>query len=194
MNLHPQATRQTLRLALAALRFLATGRAPIMPTPCAATDALPPPRTARPHPARRSAAGFTLIEMMIVVSIAGVLSSIAYPSFTGQVQKVRRTDAVVAAMQVQWAQERWRSNNPAYGSLAEIGMAAGSPAGHYTLQVNGPSASGYDVLAAATGTQARDTNCAFLKLSMQGANTVYASGPDASTANAAAANRQCWSL
>jgi type IV pilus assembly protein PilE len=164
--------------------------APIIPGPCTAPAALPQPRKV----ARRAAAGFTLIEMMIVVSIAGILSSIAYPSFTGQLQKVRRTDAVVAAMQVQWAQERWRSNNPAYGSLAQIGVNAASPAGHYTLQVIGPDASRYEVLATAIGAQARDTNCAFLKLSMEGANTVYASGPDTNAANTAAANRQCWSL
>ena len=164
--------------------------APIIALPCPSITALPQPRKA----ARRASAGFTLIEMMIVTAIAGVLSSVAYPSFMGQVQKARRTDAVVAAMQVQWAQERWRSNNMAYGSLAEIGMSATSPAGHYTLQLGSPSASGYEVLVTATGAQARDANCAFLRLAMQGANTVYASGPDAGTGNAAAANRQCWSL
>jgi type IV pilus assembly protein PilE len=163
-----------------------------MPAPCTPAAALPHAKTA--PKARRGAAGFTLIEMMIAVAVAGVLSSVAYPSFVGQVQKVRRTDAVVAMMQVQWAQERWRSNNTAYGSLAEIGTNANSPAGYYTLQVSGNSASGYDVLATAVGGQARDTNCAQMKLSMQGANTVYASGPDASVGNAAAANRQCWSL
>ena len=183
-------TRSMLRQTLTAAPFFALAGAPIMASPCPATVALPQPHMA----ARRGSAGFTLIEMMIAVGVVGVLSSIAYPSFMGQVQKVRRTDAVVAAMQVQWAQERWRSNNMAYGSLAQIGVHSTSPAGHYTLQVNGPSATGYEVLATATGAQARDANCAFLKLGVQGANTVYASGPDASTANAAGANRQCWSL
>ena len=185
---------QALRAALNPTRCHAADGAPIIVPPCLATAALTPPRTVAARAPRRAAAGFTLIEMMIVVSIAGVLSSIAYPSFLGQVQKVRRTDAVVAVMQVQWAQERWRSNNMAYGSLAEIGVAATSPAGHYTLQLGATGPGGYEVLATATGGQARDANCAFLKLEMQGANTVYRSGPDAGTANAAAANRQCWSL
>ncbi len=182
--------RSLLSHAMTAAPSCALAGAPIIALPCPATVAPPQPRMA----ARRASAGFTLIEMMIAVAVVGVLSSIAYPSFMGQVQKVRRTDAVVAAMQVQWAQERWRSNNMAYGSLAQISVNATSAAGHYTLQVNGPSASGYEVLAIATGAQARDANCAFLKLGVQGANTVYASGPDASTGNAAAANRQCWSL
>ena len=179
---------------------------PLQSTPSlgeCATSTIPLPGTASaalPHrkkalKARRTAAaGFTLIELMITVSVVGVLSSVAYPSFIDQVQRVRRTDAVVAMMQVQWAQERWRSNRTAYGSLAEIGMSGTSAAGYYTLQVSANTANGYEVLATATGPQARDASCAKLKLSMQGANPVYASGPDLSTANSEATNRRCWSL
>jgi hypothetical protein len=56
------------------------------------------------------------------------------------------------------------------------------------------NADGYDVLATATGTQARDTACRYMKFSTLGSNLAYASGPDASTANPAPANRKCWSL
>ena len=191
-------TLTPLRQAAEATPSQGAPAASIILSPCMPTAALPQPPTAarerRAPRVRRAAAGFTLIEMMIAVSVAGVLSSVAYPSFVGQVQKVRRTDAVVAMMQVQWAQERWRSNNTAYGSLADIGANATSPAGYYTLQVSANNTSGYEVLATAVGAQARDTNCVQMKLSMQGANTVYASGPDAGVGNAAAANRQCWSL
>lgn len=165
---------------------------PIIQTPCTSTTALPHPRKARG--VRRGAAGFTLIELMITVSVVGVLSSVAYPSFVDQVQRVRRTDAVVAMMQVQWAQERWRSNSTSYGSLAQIGVSGTSSAGYYNLQVISNTANGYDVLATAAGAQARDATCARLRLSMQGANPVYTSGPDASTSNSPDINRKCWSL
>ncbi|MDQ6628675.1 MAG: prepilin-type N-terminal cleavage/methylation domain-containing protein, partial [Pseudomonadota bacterium] len=81
----------------------------------------------------RSSRGFTLIETMIVVGIAGVLSSIAYPSFTAHIQRARRSDAMVALMQVQLAQERFRSSNPSYGSLADLGLPSSSMSGHYSL-------------------------------------------------------------
>ena len=167
--------------------------APIIPARCTTPASMPPLLRAR-RTQMKLAAGFTLIELMITVSVAGVLSSVAYPSFMDQVQRVRRTDAVVAMMQVQWAQERWRSNSHAYGTLAQIGASGTSPAGHYTVAVSSPTAEGYDALATATGAQARDTNCAHLKLSMQGANVVYTSGPDANLGNAADVNRRCWSL
>ena len=166
--------------------------ASIIPLSCTATVAPRTPKMA--SRARHAAAGFTLIELMIAVAVAGVLSSVAYPSFMDQVQRVRRSDAVVTMMQVQWAQERWRANSTAYGTMAQIGMGTTSTAGHYTLQMSANTESGYEILAMATGPQARDTTCANLKLSMQGANPVFTSGPDASATNPVDTNRRCWSL
>lgn len=37
--------------------------------------------------------GFTLIELMIVVAIMGVIAAIAYPSYTSQMKKARRSEA-----------------------------------------------------------------------------------------------------
>ncbi len=147
-----------------------------------------PPRVTRPQ------RGFTLIELMISVAIVGILTSVALPSFESQLQRARRTDALVATMQVQMAQERFRSNTMAYGSLAEIGVPVRSSAGHYTLQIEAISADGYALRATADGLQARDKNCRHLRLSSNGMNPVYASGPDASVANPADTNRSCWNL
>lgn len=142
----------------------------------------------------RRAAGFTLIEMLVGLAVAGVLSGIAYPSFEGVVLKARRSDALVALMQVQAAQERWRSNQRAYGSLAEIGMPARSAAGHYLLQVVSSEADRYEIVAQATGVQARDAACRTLKLTLDSATVTHSSGPDATQANPQAANRRCWNL
>ena len=138
--------------------------------------------------------GFTSLELMIAVAVAGILSSLAYPSFVDQLTRARRVDAIAAVSAAQLAQERWRANRTSYGSLADIGIAGVSSAGHYTLQVTGSSATGYQILATARGTQARDEACRNLRLEVAGANVVYASGPDSTVANAAQVNRRCWSL
>ncbi len=144
------------------------------------------------NPCLARARGFTMIEMTIAVAVAGVLSSVALPSFEGQLQRVRRTDALVAMMQIQSSQERFRSNAMSYGSLSEIGAASMSPSRHYTLTTTASSGFGYEVLATASGTQARDTGCRVLKLSALGGTLVRTSGSDASTGNGDAANRKCW--
>ena len=138
--------------------------------------------------------GFTLIELMVTVSIAGILSSVALPSFENVLHKARRTDALVASMQVQAAQERFRSNAASYGTLADIRVPARSAAGHYTLEVAANTADSYELLATATGAQSRDAACRHMKLTSTGMNLVHASGADATLANPAAANSKCWSL
>src|SRR6185369_14332228 len=111
------------------------------------------------QPTSRRNRGFTLIELLCAVSVAGFLSSVAYPTFTSVIHKARRSDALVALMQVQVAQERHRSAHAAYGSLDEIGIAALSPSRHYTLVIGASSDSGYEVEATATGSQSADTSC-----------------------------------
>jgi type IV pilus assembly protein PilE len=143
---------------------------------------------------RAAQRGFTLIELMATVSIAGVLSSVALPSFEGVLHKARRSDALITAAQVQLAQEAFRSQANSYGSLAEIRVGARSPAGHYTLEVSSLSATGYQVVVTAVGAQARDTACRVLRLTSRGPDVERASGPDANVANDATANRRCWSL
>ena len=159
-----------------------------------ATCATRPVHAPAPARQRQAIGGFTLIELLAVVSMVGALTGVALPAFEGQLQRVRRTDALVSMMQVQAAQERFRSNGARYGSLADIGTPGMSAAGHYSLQALSADEDGYNVLATATGSQARDANCRNLSLNMAGANISYASGPDATVANPDSVNRKCWNL
>jgi len=147
-----------------------------------------------PVHSRRRTAGFTLVELMIATSISGVLASIAYPSFSGALQRVRRTEAMVAMLQLQQAQERWRSASRRYGTLVEVGVASVVPGRNYVLSVTDPSATGYLATAQATGAQARDRACRYLQLGIEGGNMSYRSGETEAAANDEQVNRKCWNL
>ena len=136
--------------------------------------------------------GFTLIELLIAITITGVLSSIALPSFQGYLQKARRAEVMVLMMQVQLSQLRWRSNSSGYGSLADIGVPSVSTGGHYTLRLNSNTPDSYEVVAVATGSQAHDSSCRYMKFSMIEANVLRNSGPAESVENNVDTNRRCW--
>ena len=63
---------------------------------------------------RRAAAGFTLVEMMIVVAMVAILASVAYPSYLGQVAKGRRADGKQALVELAQKMERFYSERGTY--------------------------------------------------------------------------------
>lgn len=136
--------------------------------------------------------GFTLIELMIVVAIVAVLAAVALPAYQDSVRKSRRADAITRIAELQQAQERWRANNATYGTLANTAVAATVTGGFYTLSVNTNTATAYNAVATATGSQLRDTNCLFLRAAYSAGTITLGSGPNNTFGNATAANNRCW--
>lgn len=62
------------------------------------------------------ARGFTLIEVMIVVLIIGVLSSIAIPQYSEYVLKGRLTEAMSLLSDLQVRQEQYYQDNRTYAN------------------------------------------------------------------------------
>lgn len=158
---------------------------------CSARCRPPLPAPACP---RRLHRGFTLLELMVVLVMSAVLATLSVPGFQRAIHKARRADALVALMQLQAAQERFRANHRSYGNLLELRQPAVSAAGHYQLAMEQSAETGYVALARATGAQQSDTLCSHLRITVEGANLQLSSGADASTANTPPVNRACWNL
>ena len=64
--------------------------------------------------------GFTLIELMIVVAVVGILSAIAYPSYTEYVRRGHRADARAGLLQAQLWMERAATATGVYPTNADL--------------------------------------------------------------------------
>ena len=58
------------------------------------------------HRARVQRAGFTLVELMIVVAVIGILAAVAYPSYVEYIRQARRADAQSALLELAQFMER----------------------------------------------------------------------------------------
>jgi len=118
--------------------------------------------------------GFTLIEVLIVITVIAILLTIAVPSYREHVRASQRFDATSTMLTIAAAQEQYRSNNTTYGTLAALGITT-TPEGHYTLSVTGNSSTGYTLTARAVGDQVNDqengTSCAVLTIVVNGLST-----------------------
>ncbi len=61
-----------------------------------------------------SARGFTLIELMVALAVAGLVAAVAYPSYQLQVVRTRRTEAQVALQALMQQQERFFTRHNRY--------------------------------------------------------------------------------
>src|SRR5215469_16861798 len=63
--------------------------------------------------ARRRPAGFTLVELMVVIAIGTILFALAVPSYMSYVRQSRRTEARTAVLDLAGREERFYSTNGA---------------------------------------------------------------------------------
>ncbi len=139
---------------------------------------------------RRAQAGFTLLELLTVVTIVGILAGIAYPSYIGYTRTANRSDATTSMTFMAQQLERCYSQNFSYQGCAQVPVgASNSRNGHYTITLTVPAPSSFTLVATATGApnnpQNADTDCASFTMTNGGGQTALnAAGADNTTA--------CW--
>ncbi|HEV2704000.1 MAG TPA: type IV pilin protein, partial [Steroidobacteraceae bacterium] len=76
---------------------------------------------------RSRSAGFSLVELMVVVVIASILASIAVPAYNGSIRKSRRTEAKTALADLAAREERFFATQNIY-TTSPSALAYGSGA------------------------------------------------------------------
>ena len=66
--------------------------------------------------------GFTLLELIIAVIVAGLMAAIALPVYSGAIQRARIVQATGDMNRVESALERFRANGVLPPNLAAVGM------------------------------------------------------------------------
>ena len=93
--------------------------------------------------------GVTLLELMIVVVILGILTAIAYPSYTQFVERAKRTEARALLLQIAVDQERFYLQNNTFGTMTQLQydepQITGSDA--YSVTITANTASNYSATA-----------------------------------------------
>jgi type IV pilus assembly protein PilE len=133
-----------------------------------------------PHYAarQRRVRGFTLIELMVTLSVIAILSAIAWPGYAGIVHRAQRNDARLALLRLQHLQERHYATHLRYAT--RLGLAADaetlatserSDSGLYNLSiVTSEDGQRYTAMATANpaGRQRRDSECQGLSIDQAG--------------------------
>lgn len=135
------------------------------------------------------AAGFTLIELVIVIVIVGILASIALPAYQDSLRKGRRADAKSGLMDAANRQERFMLDRGTYtDDMTQLGFGADpfiTEETYYSVDLeapdpNCPIGTCYTLKATPVvgGIQTEDAHCTSFTLKSTGAKTATGTQAD----------------
>ena len=124
--------------------------------------------------------GFSLVELMVVLVVAGILSAIAIPSYTQYILRSHRTSAQAVLAETAQFMERYYTTNDTYEGAALLTAvvprnASGTDVRYNVSFVEDPTAGEFMVQAVPANAQAGD-DCGTLTLSSTGAQGADADG------------------
>ncbi|MBQ4853209.1 prepilin-type N-terminal cleavage/methylation domain-containing protein [Rhodanobacter sp. B2A1Ga4] len=121
---------------------------------------------------RRRGAGFTLIELMIVVAIIAILAAIALPAYTSYITRTKRAAAEGCLSEHANYMERYYTTNLSYKGAALPGLDCASAqrtGANYQYGVASATTAAYSITATPINAQlTRDTQCGTLSISQTG--------------------------
>ena len=91
-------------------------------------------------------AGFSLVELMVVVGIIGILAAIAVPKLQRFTAKAKQSEAKSTLRSLDTLQQAYYAENSIYGNATAIGFSAPASS-KYNYNIGSNSASAYNASA-----------------------------------------------
>ena len=125
--------------------------------------------------------GITLLELLVVLALIGIVTTLALPGYRHQMIRVHRTEAMIALLELQSAEEKYFLRHNVYTSDLStapptgLGLATASSSNKYILSV-AVAIDGQSFVATATptpeGGQAADLECLAFSIDVRGRRAV----------------------
>jgi type IV pilus assembly protein PilE len=124
--------------------------------------------------------GVTLIELMVVIIVVAILGSISVSTYRSYLLRTNRTEARMALLRVQSAQEKFFLQNNRYATNDELddappdglGVPASTQSDYYTISLTNVTGVTYTAQAVAKNGQSKDSAaCLTLTINQNGTRT-----------------------
>ena len=132
-------------------------------------------------------AGYSLMELLVTVSIITIVTSIALPSYQNHVMRSHRSDAMAALMRIAGPQEKFYLQNNSYTtSLVDLDTEE-TENDYYDLQIVNADTATFTARATPKtgGPQVNDESCATFQIDATGNRTSQSTGGGDTTS-------ECW--
>lgn len=108
--------------------------------------------------------GFTLLELIVTISLIGVLTALAYPSYQHYLLRGYRNDGKTALLDLGNRMEEYYLKNNSYqgATLANVGESGNSTQGYYQLVIASTTPTYYLLYAVPAQTNVKQDECGTL--------------------------------
>lgn len=116
------------------------------------------------------ARGFSLMELLVTVTILLIVAAIAVPNYRNHVIRANRSEAAAALQTIAAAQEKFYMQNNTYTNsfAADGGLGLAMTTRHYDLEIVNADRTAFEARARPRDGQAQDTDCWIMSIDHQG--------------------------